>query len=67
MQANLLRAKIAEAGYNQRSLAKAIQMSENTLSSKISGRRPFDVNEVSRICNVLNINSCEDKANIFLA
>ena len=66
MQANLLRAKMVEAGYSQRKLAKAVNMSENSLSSKITGRRPFDVNEAISICNVLNITSNEDKANIFL-
>ncbi len=66
MQANLLRAKMAEAGYSQRMLAKAMDISENTLSNKMTGKCPFDVEEAIKICDVLKIESNEDKANIFL-
>ena len=66
MQANLLKAKMVEAGHTQRSLAREINMSENSLSSKLSGRRAFDLDEVSSICNVLHIEDSKDKANIFL-
>lgn len=66
MQANLLKAKMVEAGYTQRSLAKEINMSENSLSSKLLGRSAFDVNEVVSICDVLHIDDGRDRANIFL-
>ncbi len=67
MRANILRAKMVEAGYNQRTLAKKINISENTLSNKLNGNRAFDVDEVVSICAVLNINSDEEKAYIFLS
>lgn len=67
MQANILRARMVEAGYTQRSLAKEINMSENSLSSKLSGRSSFDVDEAVTICNVLNIRDYRDRANIFLS
>jgi len=66
MQTNILRAKIVEAGYTQRSLAKKLQISENTLSNKLMGRSAFDVNEVIEICAALNISDNGEKAYIFL-
>ena len=67
MQANLVKAKMVEAGYNQRSLAKKLNMSENSLGQKLMGRRSFNVDEIIEMCNVLNITSNDDKANIFLS
>lgn len=67
MRANILRAKMVEAGYTQRSLAKKINMAENTLSNKLMGRSAFDVNEANEICAALNISSNEEKAYIFLS
>lgn len=66
MQANLLKAKMAEKGYSQKSLAEAVGMSENALSYKILGRRAFDVDEILAICSVLNIKSGKEKVDIFL-
>lgn len=66
MQANLLRAKMAEAELSQRALARMLKMSENSLSAKILGYRSFDVKEVVKICQILGIESAEDKAQIFL-
>ena len=67
MRSNLLRAKMAEMGENQRSLAKKIHISENSLRSKLYGRTEFSAKEIVDICNALSITDCEDKANIFLS
>lgn len=67
MQVNILRAKMVEAGYTQRSLAEKINISENTLSNKLNGRSAFDVNEVRGICEALGIVSDKEKAYIFLS
>lgn len=66
MQANKLRARMVEQGYTQRSLAKEINMSENSLGLKLSGRTQFTLAEANRICGVLCITDAMDKADIFL-
>ncbi len=55
MNVNLLRGKIAESGMTQSELAKAIGISENSLSRKMQGKRDFRLVEVVEICDVLNI------------
>lgn len=67
MRSNILRAKIVEAGYNQKTFAQKINMSANTLSSKLNGRTPFDLDEVIEVCNVLKISDDQEKAYIFLS
>lgn len=66
MQANLLKGKIVAAGHSQTSLAKAMNMSKNTLSKKINGKATFDTDEVIRMCALLNIVDNDEKAYIFL-
>ena len=63
----LLSGKIAGAGYNQKTLAAAIGMSENALSLKMTGKSVFNTEQIDRICQVLNINDNSEKADIFLA
>ena len=67
MQTNLLKAKMVSNGLTQRSLAESLGMSKNTLSYKLRGRRPFDVDEVARICELLHITDPAEKAQIFLS
>ena len=59
--------KIAEAGHTQKSLAEAIGMSETTLSSRITGKSSFNVDEVLAICDALHIEDSAEKAVIFLS
>lgn len=66
MNRNLLRAKMVEAGYNQRTLAEKIGMAQNTLSSRMTEKTAFNVTEIDRICIALNIISGDEKAAIFL-
>lgn len=66
MQTNLLKAKMVEAGFTQRSLAAQLNMSTTSLNLKLTGRRAFDINEVQSLCDVLGITAPEDKVNIFL-
>ena len=66
MLQNKLKGKIVEAGYTQRSLAKEIGMSKNTLNSKINGKIPFNTDEIERICICLSIVNPVEKASIFL-
>lgn len=68
----LLRSKMVLKGYTQRSLAaemsaRGVKITENTLSSKISGRSKFNCEDADVICDILQINEPIDKASIFLA
>ena len=67
MNSKKLRARMIEAGYTQRALARAIGKSENTLSSKMTGKTPFTTDEVLTICDCLNIMDNCEKAQIFLS
>lgn len=62
MQGNLLKAKITEMGETQKSVAKAIGISENSLSRKINGVREFRLSEMYKLCEYLKI---ENPKNIF--
>lgn len=59
--------RVVEAGFSQRSLAKKIGISKNTLNSKVNGRGCFDTDQIDKICSVLGITSGKEKADIFLA
>lgn len=58
--------KMTEMGYTQKNMAAAIQMSENTFSSRINGKSAFDTREISKICDLLHIDSDVEKSKIFL-
>ena len=66
MRANVLKGKIVEAGYTQQTLAQAMNMSKNTLSRKLNGKTAFNTDEVVRLCALLSIEDCTEKAHIFL-
>lgn len=66
MLSNKLKGRIVEAGYSQRSLAKELGMSKNTLNAKVNGKIPFNTVEIQKICDKLGIYDTNDKANIFL-
>jgi len=66
MQANLLRAKMVAAGHNQRTLAKELNISPNTLSSKLNGRVQFNSDEIIALCELLSIVDNDEKVSIFL-
>ena len=67
MNRNKLLGRMAEAGYTQRSLAAAAGMSENSMGSKINGKRPFNTDEIITICRLLGIEDGSEKSQIFLS
>ena len=67
MNVRKLRAIMAERGVTQGSLAKKSEMSENTLSRKMSGKSPFTNVDIFKICNALNITDPAVKCDIFLS
>jgi hypothetical protein len=67
-----LKSRMALMGYTQKTLAaemtvKGLKISENTLSSKMRNPRKFDCDEADVICDILEVESPQKKAEIFLA
>lgn len=60
---NLLRGKIAEAGMNQKEVAKAIGMTEKTFSIKLNNGK-FGLDEADKIISILHI---QEPSPIFFA
>ena len=67
-----LRSRMVLKGYNQRRLVaelnkRGFKISENTFSSKMVGKSQFDFDLVNILCDVLEIYTTAEKAEIFLA
>lgn len=58
---------LARGGFTQKELAVRIGMSKNTLSSRVNGKSFFDTEEIDKICETLNIKTCDEKSKIFLS
>lgn len=68
---NRLRAQMALKGFTQKALvaemnARGVSTTENTFSSKMNGKSQFDCDDADVICEILEVESAADKANIFL-
>ena len=59
LQPNLLKAAIIRAGYTQGEYASLIGISQNSLSSRMSGERQFTIDEVDKTRAVLGIDNSE--------
>ncbi len=64
MNINLLKSKIIENGYTQKTLASSMDMSVNTLNKKILLQSSFTVGDVKKLKKLLNL-SVDDVNNIF--
>ena len=67
-----LRSRMVLMGYSQRSLvaeinARGLKISENTFSSKMTGKSSFDCDLVDLICDILGVEEPVHKVEIFLA
>lgn len=58
--------KIAENNLSQRSLAKSLGVSKNTVNSWINNRSPISTDRIIEICQLLHITDPVDVVNIFL-
>lgn len=67
MNANLLKGKIVAAGMTQYELADKLGISRNTMTSRLSGRSSFTLEEVKLICQLLPISDNAEKVDIFLS
>ena len=66
LNTNLLKAAIVRKGYTQGEFAQKIGISSNTLTRKMSGDSPFNVDEIDKACEVLNLTDCAEICDIFL-
>lgn len=69
---NKLKAQMALKDFTQRSLVaemnkRGLKISENTFSSKMTGKSQFDCEDADMICEILEIETPADRADIFLA
>lgn len=67
-----LKARMFLKGYTQKSLVaemneRGVKTSENTFSSKMTGKSQFDCIDADVICDILEVDSPEERADIFLA
>jgi hypothetical protein len=64
----LLEQKIAESGYKKSYIAKAIGLkSAYGLAKKIRNENEFKATEINALCDLLNIDSLDEKEQIFFA
>lgn len=69
---NRLRSRMVLMGYTQKSLVaemnkRGFNTTENTFSSKMTGRSQFDCDDADLICDILEVHDPAEKAVIFLA
>lgn len=65
---NLLIQKINDSGYKRSYIAKAIGLkSAYGLSKKINNETEFKASEINALCEILKIDSAEEKEAIFFA
>lgn len=68
---NKLRSRMVLMGYTQKSLVaemndRGVKTSENTFSSKMNGRSKFDCDDADVICDILELETPAERADIFL-
>ncbi len=61
----LLDKRIAKSGYKKSYIAKVLGITPETLSRKISNSSYFNINEMRALCELLGINTPEEKDLIF--
>lgn len=55
-----LKGKIIEKGYNQKIIAEKLGISPASLNYKINNRRPFNSDEMFKLCDILEIVNPKD-------
>lgn len=65
MNIKKLKAALVESGYNQRDLAKEMNMSKNTLNAKLNGKSAITIDEALLFSEKLNLTKVSFE-NIFL-
>lgn len=62
-----LNRRIEASGLKKSHIAKTLGMADSTLSRKISNKMDFKASEIDALCNLLGIESLEEKEAIFFA
>lgn len=58
--------RMAENNFSQRSLAKSLKVSKNTVNSWLNNRSPIPTDRIVEICQLLHITDPADVVDIFL-
>ena len=67
MNVRKLKAAIVESGKLRDDLAEGLGMGRSAFSAKINGHREFSFKEAEALCQLLGIDSAEEKVKIFFA
>lgn len=62
-----LNARIQQSGFKKSYIAKVLGLAESTLARKINNAQDFRASEINALCDLLGINSLEEKEAIFFA
>lgn len=66
MEKSLIKYWLSKNNMSQKELAKRLGINENTLSLKINGSLSTTTKDALKICEILHIDSLEERAKIFL-
>ena len=59
LNTNKIKGRMRELGIVQADVAKRLQLAEPTVSQKINGKRPMDLNEAMALAEMLHIDNSE--------
>lgn len=59
INSNMIKGRMSEMGINQADLASALELAKPTVSQKINGVRPMDLDEARKIAEILRIDAGE--------
>ena len=59
--------RIDDAGLKKSYIAKVLDIDPSTLSRKLAGKSDFTAREINILCNLLRIDTLEEKEEIFFA
>lgn len=62
-----LNKRIEDSGLKKSYIAKVLGVADSTLSRKIANMQEFKASEIDTLCNILNIETLEEKEAIFFA
>lgn len=65
VQTNKVKARIVELGFTYREVAESIGMDYTTLSLKLSNKRRIYLDEVAKLCKILQISSSDQLREYF--
>lgn len=67
LKVNVIRSRMALLGKSQHEIASMLGISRNTMSSRMTGKSSFTLEEVDQLCKILGIVDDKEKRFIFLS